>query len=188
MFEKIQKLNDARRVWEEKIQKEGRELLSQAFQQFFEAHPEIEAFRWRQYTPYFNDGDTCYFGFYGFDYKLREAPKDAVTVGTASDTKPRCVRRSCGIELENAGVLFCPDCGQRQPDAEDRDDVEDDMDWQDSWDLQVPAWANPNLKEDIKGLEDAVESLGEGAQLIFGDHVRVLVTRKGITTDHYEHD
>ncbi len=29
---------------------------------FFEANPEVESFGWKQYTPYFNDGDTCEFG------------------------------------------------------------------------------------------------------------------------------
>lgn len=34
--------------------------------------PELEKLRWTQYTPYFNDGDTCYFGFHGLQYKLKE--------------------------------------------------------------------------------------------------------------------
>lgn len=28
----------------------------------FTKHPKLESFSWRQYTPYFNDGDTCVFG------------------------------------------------------------------------------------------------------------------------------
>lgn len=28
----------------------------------FERHPKLESFSWRQYTPYFNDGEPCEFG------------------------------------------------------------------------------------------------------------------------------
>lgn len=43
----------------------------------FEKHPKLESFGWRQYTPYFNDGEECTFsahvdepdinGIYGYD-------------------------------------------------------------------------------------------------------------------------
>jgi hypothetical protein len=29
--------------------------------ELFEEFPELESFSWTQYTPYFNDGDTCEF-------------------------------------------------------------------------------------------------------------------------------
>jgi hypothetical protein len=33
--------------------------------------PELKSVSWRQYTPYFNDGDTCYFGVYaGSDVEI----------------------------------------------------------------------------------------------------------------------
>lgn len=30
----------------------------------FEKYPELETVKWHQYTPYFNDGDSCEFGSY----------------------------------------------------------------------------------------------------------------------------
>ena len=35
--------------------------LSALFQEVFERYPEITVIKWTQYTPYFNDGDTCEF-------------------------------------------------------------------------------------------------------------------------------
>lgn len=32
------------------------------FSEVFEKYPNLEAFQWTQYTPYFNDGDECVFG------------------------------------------------------------------------------------------------------------------------------
>jgi hypothetical protein len=35
--------------------------FSEASQELFAANPLLESFGWRQYTPYFNDGDECTF-------------------------------------------------------------------------------------------------------------------------------
>lgn len=47
---------------QEAFQKEAQEELGKSFKKFFEDHPEVASVQWEQYTPYFNDGETCYFG------------------------------------------------------------------------------------------------------------------------------
>lgn len=37
-------------------------LFAKRAEVLFAANPELESFGWKQYTPYFNDGDTCTFG------------------------------------------------------------------------------------------------------------------------------
>ena len=48
-----------------KLKAEAQQMASDAFDSFckeiFEKHPKVESFGWSQYTPYFNDGDTCTF-------------------------------------------------------------------------------------------------------------------------------
>jgi hypothetical protein len=48
-----------------KLKAEAQQMASDAFDSFckeiFEKHPKVESFGWSQYTPYFNDGDTCAF-------------------------------------------------------------------------------------------------------------------------------
>lgn len=39
----------------------GKGLIKEEFQKLFEEWPEIAAIRWRQYTPYWNDGEPCTF-------------------------------------------------------------------------------------------------------------------------------
>lgn len=39
----------------------GKDSVREALQQFFHENPEIVAFGWAQYTPYFNDGEPCIF-------------------------------------------------------------------------------------------------------------------------------
>lgn len=52
----------------DKIQKEfktkGSNLFKEELKQFFIDNPRIKRIEWKQYTPYFNDGDTCEFLLY----------------------------------------------------------------------------------------------------------------------------
>lgn len=48
----------------------GHDALQEAFDDFFAKVPEAEAITWTQYTPYFNDGDTCEFGVHEMCLKL----------------------------------------------------------------------------------------------------------------------
>jgi hypothetical protein len=36
-------------------------VINDVFSEVFNAHPEIEKIAWTQYTPYFNDGESCIF-------------------------------------------------------------------------------------------------------------------------------
>ncbi len=38
-----------------------KEVFTEGAMVVFDAHPRLKSFSWRQYTPYFNDGDTCTF-------------------------------------------------------------------------------------------------------------------------------
>ena len=40
----------------------SRSYLMEYVKVFMDACPEVKTIRWVQYTPYFNDGDECYFG------------------------------------------------------------------------------------------------------------------------------
>jgi hypothetical protein len=77
------KLNDLKAKMErvrQEMSASGKEALLEAFRDFFEKNPGIVALKWQQYTPYFNDGDTCEFDVYPFSFKPREGlkiPKNA---------------------------------------------------------------------------------------------------------------
>ena len=40
----------------------GREVFKEGTEEIFAENPDLVSFRWTQYTPYFNDGEPCYFG------------------------------------------------------------------------------------------------------------------------------
>jgi predicted SnoaL-like aldol condensation-catalyzing enzyme len=68
-LEEIQKL---REQLNEKIQKVGKKAFVEAFQEFFDANPDIKALSWSQYAPHFNDGDACVFHVHDFLYTTDE--------------------------------------------------------------------------------------------------------------------
>jgi len=51
--------------------------LKAAFAELKAVLPALQAIRWRQYTPYFNDGDTCEFGVYEIYFRLETSTEDA---------------------------------------------------------------------------------------------------------------
>lgn len=70
MFEKLEALQ---KVYDEAmaaLRRDGEAALKASFVEFFAAHPEVAAIRWRQYTPYFNDGEACYFSVCEPEIKL----------------------------------------------------------------------------------------------------------------------
>lgn len=51
------------------LENHSKSILVGEFKAFFTDHPEVEALRWTQYTPHFNDGDVCYFSRHEFEVK-----------------------------------------------------------------------------------------------------------------------
>lgn len=59
--EKYQALRGQMNALLEQIKNTGGDAFKDMSAELFEAHPLLDGFRWRQYTPYFNDGDECTF-------------------------------------------------------------------------------------------------------------------------------
>lgn len=72
----LKDLSSKRKEIQREAQSRAREILAPGLEQFMKEHPEIEAVRWAQYTPYFNDGDTCEFSVGELLYKLVGADEE----------------------------------------------------------------------------------------------------------------
>ena len=57
----IQALNKERQDLQTKYQTKMQEHLKGLTKVFFKDNPQVTAFVWTQYTPYFNDGEECTF-------------------------------------------------------------------------------------------------------------------------------
>lgn len=66
----IERLNGLREEIKQKreaINKECKAVFEAEAKTIFERHPKLDSFKWRQYTPYFNDGEECIFGRHDAD-------------------------------------------------------------------------------------------------------------------------
>ncbi len=50
--------------------KNAQAILAKEFKEWFDKHPNVDAVRWNQYTPHFNDGDECVFSRNEFDVRV----------------------------------------------------------------------------------------------------------------------
>lgn len=69
----LDELKAMKEQYETRIKSEGKDILRREFAAMFDAHPTVKAVRWRQYTPYFNDGDECIFSVHGPSMRLEES-------------------------------------------------------------------------------------------------------------------
>jgi len=57
-FEDLKKM---KADYEKALESSAKDALLEHFTSLFRAHPDVQAIRWDQYTPYFNDGSPCVF-------------------------------------------------------------------------------------------------------------------------------
>lgn len=60
----VQEYSDFR----QRMKEEFKTVFEKASSTFFQLVPEVKSIIWTQYTPYFNDGDTCYFSVHEFSF------------------------------------------------------------------------------------------------------------------------
>lgn len=73
MTELQQKYTDAVnriKAAQEEARSVGKKAFQEAAQLVFDEYTDLDSFGWRQYTPYFNDGDECVFGVHCDDLDL----------------------------------------------------------------------------------------------------------------------
>ena len=152
-----QKQAEIKRLQKE-LQDKSSEIFLSSFKNLFEETPKLKSFAWSQYTPYFNDGDTCYFSA-NTDYLTINGDKDddatwsqekkVISWGTWNREKKVYEGR---IEQDN------PDYDKELTEAVNK------------------------VKKFLSLFDNSFY------QTQFGDHTMVTVTPDGIDTEEYEHD
>jgi len=67
----LSELVELKENFQKQVKAEGKRLINEALKAVFDKFPNLTAIRWRQYTPYFNDGDACVFGVSDISFKLK---------------------------------------------------------------------------------------------------------------------
>jgi hypothetical protein len=150
-----------------KFQEQAQALFKEITKEFFDKNPGITGVVWTQYTPYFNDGDTCEFsvgeptftnapidelsdisyGEYGGD---AEGVWAAESVGHVLTSTYEWYKETADLIKASGGV-----------DAE-------------SCNLFAQAVCSSEMRDVMLAM--------------FGDHSKVIATRDGFEVDGYDHD
>lgn len=141
-----------------KLQKRVQVSVHEIFKNFFEQVPEVKQVIWNQYTPYFNDGDECYFSIHEFTFLTEEINPNEVCL---------------------TNYLYGGDC---------MEDEDTSILVKRTRYMLEPGEELSPYAEVCNSLEAACHSAKEFMKGIFGDHVIIIATRKGFETFEYEHD
>lgn len=100
----IEKRSASLREQQEGISKEREALFHEAARLVMKAHPLLGQFSWRQFTPYFNDGDACYF-------RVDEEYEAETVEGKDLWELPKAVYEPVAEDINSAlGILNDDDC------------------------------------------------------------------------------
>ena len=149
-----------------KFQEQAQGLFKEITKEFFDKNPGITGVVWTQYTPYFNDGDTCEFSV--GDLTFTNAPLDEL-----SDI------RWGEYEGETEGVWAADNVGYI---------LESDREYhQDTKNMIIAAGGVDAASCTLFSKAVGSSEMEDVMQAMFGDHVKVIATREGFDVEDYDH-
>lgn len=155
------RFEEARQELRRQAEEQGRPILIEAAKDLFAAG--AEALRWRQYTPYFNDGDACEFSVSDVSVRVSSLPEDC---GDYEDGFVDAWHISYAFDHVRPG----DDYGQEVRDA-------------------FTAESGAEFKELVKDFSHLICQAEEFMEALFGDHVEITLRADGtFEVEDYEHD
>ena len=171
---KMKSLNKEVQDIRTKMVNEAKNSFKEIVKEIFNNHPSLESFSWVQYTPYFNDGDACVFS----------ANTDSIYINDEDDTT-----NIHGIERFVEEVLNKENTIKRLNSEMYKSSHKE------YYQYRIKEIESANLDDlkvklnMVKDITDVLTSMDDDTlQEVFGDHVKVVVTRDGIEIEEYEHD
>lgn len=150
-----------------KFQDQAQGLFKEITKEFFEKNPGITGVVWTQYTPYFNDGDTCEFSV--GDPTFTNAPVDELNEVRWGE-----------YEGETEGVWACENVGYV---------LESDRPYytETANAIRAAGGVDP-VSCTLFGKAIGSSEMEAVMEAMFGDHVKVIATRDGFDVEEYDHD
>lgn len=197
------------------MQEKSKVLMKEAFRDFFEKYEDVvENIFWTQYTPWFNDGETCEFGVNEVCLTIKGDEDVYDYEGSTlhdQSTIDRLVKEiSEWVEYEKdpmgAAKKYQSDhirrYGRNPFDANNwqrKTGYEQMKEWKPHYQSKQSMLEEleiarkivedyPNLKEDFSDVQSLISGIDEDLMLaMFGDHAKVFVTKDSIEVEEYSH-
>ena len=198
------------------MQEKSKVLMKEAFRDFFEKYEDVvENIFWTQYTPWFNDGETCEFSVHEVCLALKGDEDVCDCEGSTlhdRSTIDRLVKEIAEweeYEKDPMGAAkkyqsdyisrygrnpFDVNNWQRKTEHEQMEEWKPHYQSKQSMleELEVARKIVedcPTLKEDFSDIQSLISGIDEDLMAaMFGDHVKVIVTKDSIEAEEYSHD
>jgi hypothetical protein len=183
-------------------------LIESTTQQLFEVCPEIESVHWTQYTPYFNDGDSCHFSVHELHFILvgdtAADDYEGSYLYSTADLEAAQKRLQDAIEFETdsnawrikkleeyrqrSGRAYPYNASNLRPygsSEEVREEIEVIESFFERYSPEAINRINNSfnvLSRDLSNIPDEI------MRAIYGDHVLVRIDRNGTTVEDYSHE
>jgi hypothetical protein len=152
-----EKQEEIKKLKEEMLEASNK-IFTDLTKTIFEDHPKVKSFGWNQFTPYFNDGETCEFSA-NVDYiQINDEPVDESE--WINETK-----------ITNWGTW-----NREKRQYEGRTEVPNF-----NYDSELVK-ATDEIREFLRNFDN------DFFMSQFGDHAEVTITAEGVSVDEYEHD
>lgn len=166
---KFNQLIEEQRALAQKFQETAQSLFKETTKEFFDKNPGVNAAVWTQYTPYFNDGDTCEFNVNDVSF----------TNASGEDLQDNARSISWGeYEGEEENIWVAESWS---------------MNSTGDWGKEIQEKLNKAGGVDVKSCElfskmVCSSEMENVMKAMFGDHVLVIATRDGFDVEEYDHD
>lgn len=177
MWDSVNSLKQNYENAKKEFQIKGELALKTVFDGLFDKYPFLNSLNWTAYTPYFCDGDPCIFGVNEIQFTL--GPNDFNLPEWNEDDYDGYAEWQSGYTLKTGPVITTKRIVKNwRNQDEERTYTEN-------------SYPNPvaeALGEDITKLNSIMQGMSDILLDVYGDHVKVTVTRDGTDIETYEHD
>ena len=217
MKEEFKTLQERIEALNVEMQEKSKVLMKEALRDFFEQYDGVvHNLFWKQYTPYFNDGESCEFGVHDVfitltsdidDEDLEEGsevygPDDIIGLKKKVAILESFNKDPIAAALEHQTNYIQK--YKRDPFEADRRSGKTPKQKMTEWtpdyysleqrqkqlaDAEHLVANYPTLRADYRDIATLISGINEDVmEAMFGDHVQVFCTKDGIEVDEYQHD
>jgi hypothetical protein len=152
-----EKQEEIKKLKEEMLEASNK-IFTDLTKTIFEDHPKVKSFGWNQFTPYFNDGETCTFS----------VNTDYIYINGESVDESDWINET---KITNYGTW-----NREKRQYEGRTEVPNF-----NYDKELVA-ACDEIREFLSNFDN------DFFMSQFGDHAEITITAEGVSVDEYEHD
>lgn len=209
LLKNFDELNEQVRKAQAEMRDKSKGLIEAAVNRFLDSCPEVTGVHWTQYTPYFNDGDSCEFGVNEMCYHILDDEDDEIEPYESTTLYTGDALKSAEEKLEEAKRYQAdPEAWEQnyrreyrekwgreysynkpRPYPHDPADAQERIDRIKEVLEKFPVEVADKIDENFKMFTDAMSKIPDDIMgSVYGDHSFVVINRDGTEIEEHSHD